>query len=158
MSDMRMQPARFRAILEAYGATPARWPDAERQAALDFAAMHPEAEAWLAEACELDLLFEAVKTADHLHAEADQTAFETALERFAVTAAMPTNVVALRPAAMQKIPETRRVSRELLWGAGIGLAACLAGALFGVNLSLMSLSDVRVTSVLEQVAMIDGGD
>jgi hypothetical protein len=34
----------------------------------------------------------------------------------------------------------------------------LAGTVFGVNLSLMSLSDMRVTSVLEQVAMIDGGN
>lgn len=45
-----MTPARMRAILDAYGATPARWPDAERVAAQDWAARHAEAFAALARA------------------------------------------------------------------------------------------------------------
>jgi hypothetical protein len=139
---------RFQTIIEAYGATPARWPEDIRQAMHTFIAAYPtEAQGVLAEARALDDMMEAVRVADHRHAEADQALFENVLAQF-----VPVDtVVALRPA--------RPVSgshRAVVWGIGFGLAACLAGAIFGVNLSLMSLSDLRVQTVLEQVAMIDG--
>jgi hypothetical protein len=106
-----------------------------------------EAHSVLAEARALDDMLETVKVVDHRHAEADQALFETVLAQF-----VPVDtVVTLRPA--------RALSgshRAVVWGVGFGLAACLAGAIFGVNLSLMSLSDLRVQTVLEQVAMIDG--
>jgi len=37
-----MEPARLRALLEAYGAEPARWPEEERAAAQALVAAHPE--------------------------------------------------------------------------------------------------------------------
>jgi hypothetical protein len=47
----------------------------------------------------------------------------------------------------------RRVSA--LWVAGAGLAACLAGAVFGINISLKTMDDMRAQAVLEQAQMID---
>jgi hypothetical protein len=43
----------------------------------------------------------------------------------------------------------------VLWATGIGLAACIAGAIFGVNLSLSSLGDARMQTVLEQTQLVD---
>lgn len=145
---MTIDADRFQTLIEAYGATPARWPEEAREAMHAFIAEHPaEAQSVLAEARVLDDMMDAVKAADHRHAEADQALFETVLAQF-----VPADtVVTLRPA--------RALSgshRAVVWGIGFGLAACLAGAIFGVNLSLMSLSDLRVQTVLEQVAMIDG--
>ncbi len=45
---------RLRRLLEAYGAEPARWPEAERQAALTLLATHSNAVRLRAEAAELD--------------------------------------------------------------------------------------------------------
>jgi hypothetical protein len=145
---LRVDKDRFEVIVEAYGATPARWPEDAREAMQAFIAEHPvEAHDVLAEARGLDAMMDAVKAADHRHAEADQALFETVLAQF-----VPVDtVVSLRPA--RALSGSRRA---VVWGVGFGLAACLAGAIFGVNLSLMSLSDLRVQTVLEQVAMIDG--
>jgi hypothetical protein len=50
-----MTSQRFARIVDAYGADPRRWPDAERAAACDFAQAHPdEAQARLAAAAWLD--------------------------------------------------------------------------------------------------------
>jgi hypothetical protein len=50
-----MTPERFRAIVDAYGADPARWPASERDAARDWAHAHRrDADAWLAAASQLD--------------------------------------------------------------------------------------------------------
>ena len=151
MSDMRLE--RLKAIIDAYGAHSARWPETEREAALACLATHAEAGAWLAEARALDGLMDALKAAEHGRAEEDQPLFEAAVERFAADFTPVNNVVTF-PVRRRTAP----VSRSVVWGVGIAFAACLAGAIFGVNLSLLSLSDLRVTSVLEQVAMIDGGD
>jgi len=52
---MTMTPQRFAQIVDAYGADPRRWPDAERAAAQAFAQAHPrEAAAPLAAAAALD--------------------------------------------------------------------------------------------------------
>lgn len=58
---MRME--RFLAILEAYGAVPERWPQAEREAAEAFAAAEPEAGRALAEAAALDRALDAAPKA-----------------------------------------------------------------------------------------------
>ena len=53
-------PARIRALAEAYGAEPSRWPEAERVPAQAWIAAHPgEARVLLAEACVLDNLLDA---------------------------------------------------------------------------------------------------
>jgi hypothetical protein len=152
MSDMRLE--RLKAIIDAYGAHAARWPEADRTAALALVEAHPQAQAWLAEARVLDGLMDAISLHDHAHVEADQPVFESVVERFAADFTPNSNVVSFPVSPVRR----SAASRSFLWGAGVALAACLAGAIFGVNLSLVSLSDVRVTSVLEQVAMIDGGN
>ncbi len=143
-----MTKDRFTAILAAYGANPARWPEAEREAALAFLAANPRA-VRLAEAAQTDAWLDMLTAADQVHDGADLALHGRAMAR--LTSAPDTlsnNVVALRPRNRPNLP--------LLWVAGLGLAACLAGAIFGVNLSLVSLETVRAQTVLEQVAMIDG--
>lgn len=152
-----MTEARFQALIDAYGALPARWPDAERQPALDFLTANASAQTLLAEACAVDDLLDAVKVTDHARAELDQTVFEAAIDRFSAEFMPAGNVVRFPPSVSAKSPR-RHVPWSMVWGAGIGLAACLAGATLGVNLSMASLSDVRAQTVLEQVAMIDSGD
>lgn len=58
--DAMMNEARFAALLEAYGAAPARWPAGERAAAQAFMAGQPaRARALLAEAAALDAALDA---------------------------------------------------------------------------------------------------
>lgn len=56
-----MQLDRFTALLEAFGADPKRWPDAERAAALAFAAAEPAAKALMRDAAALDALLDAAE-------------------------------------------------------------------------------------------------
>jgi hypothetical protein len=53
-----MDRSRFEAILEAYGARPERWPEAERAEAEAFARAHPELAPAVAEAERLDALLD----------------------------------------------------------------------------------------------------
>jgi len=57
-----MDRTRFEALLEAYGADPRRWPEAERAAAVAFASAHPEMGAVAAEAARLDAVLDAGRT------------------------------------------------------------------------------------------------
>jgi hypothetical protein len=54
---------RFKGLVEAYGANPARWPEAERAVAEAFANATPEAQRLLAEAAALDHVLAAAPTA-----------------------------------------------------------------------------------------------
>ncbi|HYE00512.1 MAG TPA: hypothetical protein VEH84_14095, partial [Alphaproteobacteria bacterium] len=56
--DAPMDAARLRALLDAYGARPERWPPAERAAALALLAASAEARAARAEAAALDALLD----------------------------------------------------------------------------------------------------
>lgn len=57
-----MNIERFRILVEAYGADPARWPEAERVAALLFAEQSAEARAALQEAAAFDRVLDAAET------------------------------------------------------------------------------------------------
>ncbi|WP_162875611.1 hypothetical protein [Sphingomonas crusticola] len=63
MTD-RMEFARFEALVAAYGATPSRWPEGERDAAEALARSDPRAAALLAEADGLDTLLFAHRVAE----------------------------------------------------------------------------------------------
>ena len=63
MSD-EMDPQRFEALIAAYGATPARWPEEERMAAEAFARNDPRAASLLAEADTIDALLFAHRVAE----------------------------------------------------------------------------------------------
>jgi len=135
-----MTPDRFRTLIDAYGASPDRWPEAERDAARLFMIREPRARLWLNEAAALDDLLDLAKTP--LSDEGTQRAVQRAM--------------AQAPTGSSVVPFPRRVRRiPVAMAAGLGLAACLAGAWLGVNYSLSSLSDARAQTVLEQVAMVD---
>ncbi|MCB1647500.1 MAG: hypothetical protein KDI36_18705 [Pseudomonadales bacterium] len=55
-----MDPDRFRTIVEAFGADPERWPEAERTAAQAFLASSPQAQQLLAAEQDLDALLDTV--------------------------------------------------------------------------------------------------
>lgn len=60
MTAERLNNERFRALIEAYGAAPARWPEAEREAALAFLEHSGEARELSDRAGELDAVLDGV--------------------------------------------------------------------------------------------------
>jgi len=106
MSD-EMDPGRFEALIAAYGATPARWPEEERAAAEAFARADPRAAALLSEADAIDTLLFA-----HRVAEPSRT---------------------LRAMVIESAPRRAAIGRRLrLWWSSIIFAAVAgAGALAG---------------------------
>jgi hypothetical protein len=156
----KLSAARVQAIIEAYGAEPRRWPQDERAGAIAYVKQNPERVApWLAEARQLDAMLDVLPLAETIDAEdvgsvhwrllahiapdsLEDTEFDDTAEE------MPSaEIVAFKPRAPRPMP--------VVWAAGIGLAACIAGAVFGVNLSLSSLGDARMQTVLEQTQLSD---
>jgi hypothetical protein len=122
-------PARIRALAEAYGAEPSRWPEAERVPAQAWIAAHPgEARVLLAEACVLDNLLDA-----------------WSLPRPAET--LRTRILAPAPAIVR---EARRRSFLLTLGGGAGLAAaCLAGVLAAPSLVSSPATSAAPTAIVQ---------
>lgn len=158
----KLSAARVRAIIEAYGAEPRRWPEDERTAAVAYMMQNPERVApWIEEARQLDSLLDVLPLAETVDAEdvgtvhwrllahiAPDSFEDVAFDEAAVD--MPSADIlpfAAKPRAPRPMP--------VVWAAGIGLAACIAGAAFGVNLSLSSLGDARMQTVLEQTQLVD---
>lgn len=99
MSEMDLN--RFETLVAAYGATPSRWPEEERDAAEAFARTDPRAKALLAEADSIDALL------------------------FAHKAAEPSRT--LQAMVIETAPRKPRLTgRAKMWWTGLGLA--LAGA------------------------------
>ena len=97
----KMDFARFETLVAAYGATPNRWPEDERDAAEAFARSDARAAALLAEADAIDALL------------------------FAHRVPEPTRT--LRAMVIESAPKKRRLDgRAKLWWSGLGIA--LAGA------------------------------
>ena len=135
-----MKAERFQAIVEAYGADPARWPEAERDAALVYAEQAGEAaQAVLAEARALD-----AGLANHTTPLPDAAAFARALKGAEA---------ALTPA--RRGPGFRLPSFGLdrvRLASGLMAAAC-AGVMFGVTLSDRLTADVQADAVLYQATL-----
>ena len=138
---------RFKAIVDAYGADPVCWPDAERDAALRFLTADARARAWLDEARALDKLLDA--GLEVASPEDEQAQLERVLARMLVRPA--TNVVAFP--RRRVMPRADRRVLPWLW-TGIGLAACIAGATIGTKVGLSSMDDVRAQRVLD-LAQLD---
>lgn len=138
-----MTEARFRAILEAYGAEPDRWPASERAAAISYMLDHAtKVQPWLEEARLTDGLLDTLSEAERLDLEDSRSLHWRTLEQ--LTQRMPqSNVVTFRPRAV-----------PVLWAAA-GMAACIAGAVFGMNITLSTMGDLRAQSVLEQAQVFD---
>ncbi len=161
----KLSAGRVRAIIEAYGAEPRRWPEDERAGAVAYMLQNPERVApWLEEARQLDSLLDVLPIAETIDAEdigtvhwrllahiapdsLEDTDFDTAAEEMPTAGVLPFEARVGKPRAPKPLP--------VLWAAGIGLAACIAGAVFGVNLSLSSLGDARMQTVLEQTQLAD---
>jgi len=127
-----MDDERFEALLAAYGADAARWPDAERALALRHLAATPSAHGLRAEAKRLDGLLDAWKMD-------------------AAGADLAHRVAATAPLARIFRPRT-------LWVTAAGLAAaCVLGVLVGADVGRTSLraqptseqSDPAVTAALD---------
>jgi len=149
--NKRMNEARFAEIVAAYGAQARRWPEAERTQALIFARDHAEvADRLLIDALSLDEALDLIP----LDIEADEAAEMRALAALmpvqAQNGAQAGNVVPFAARAPRA-----SATRPWVW-TGIGLAACIAGAVLGANLSLMSIGELRAQTVLAQVQIIDG--
>ena len=147
MKTVTLSADRFKAMIDAYGADSARWPAAEREAALRFAAEDARAEAWLEEARALDRLLDA----GHETASLDDEQGRHARMLADMLMNPATNVVAF-PRRRAAPPVNRRML-PLLW-TGIGLAACIAGATIGTKVGLSSMADVRAQRVLD-LAQLD---
>ena len=137
-----LDAARVRALAEAFGADPARWPEAEREGALAWMKAHPdEAAVLLAEARALDGVLDAWRL--------DPT-----------PAPLLRQVLAPAPAVVR---QARRRSFLLTLGGGAGLAAaCLAGILAAPSLMssspsgpLAALPSVQAVAIEETSASTD---
>lgn len=144
MMRKTMRSDRFRAIVEAYGVRPQSWPDHERQAALDFIERQPKkAQALMGAARETDMFLDLsrpLQPSETLH-------WET-LARLMPGLQSSAEILAFaRPV---------RPSPGFLLATGLGLmAACAAGMIVGINIGLMSATDMRVEEVLAASSMID---
>ena len=122
-SSSPLDAVRVRALAEAFGADPARWPETEREAALAWLQVHPaEASTLLAEARALDGVLDAWRLDPP-------------------PAPLVRQVLAPAPAVVR---QARRRAFILTLGGGAGLAAaCLAGILAAPSLLSPSLSGPR---------------
>lgn len=150
MPSSLMSEDRFREILEAYGADSKRWPQDERAEAISYMLDHAaKVQSWLDEARATDGLLNTLSEADRLSLEDSRSLHWQTLEHLARR--MPEaagNVVVLKPR------DNSPVRQPVLWAAA-GMAACIAGAIFGITFSLSTLADVRAQAVLEQAQVFD---
>ena len=123
---MSMGLERFERLVEAYGADPRRWPEAERAAAEAFLAGNAEARARMAAAAELDRLL----------------ALAPAIE--------PSDL--LRQRVLRAAP-TRSTIGPFGWLSGAGwAAAAAAGVLVGVSLGQQMNQSRAADEILEQAS------
>ena len=146
MKTVSVSADRFKAIVDAFGADPARWPEAERDAALRFMVQDDRAAGWLEEANAIDDLLSA--GFDATSAQDEQAQHDRVLANLLMNPA--TNVVVF---PRRVAPRANRRILPLLW-TGIGLAPCLAGATVGIKVGLSSMDDVRAQHVLD-LAQVD---
>ncbi len=124
-----MDEARFRAILDAYGADPAHWPEAERADALNLAASYPE------------LLVRARALDDALVLDKEGARADAALARRILNTA-PTRAP--------------RVAAARIVGPGLALAACaLLGLALGYGAGL-SAPDRDVVDLVLAMSFLEG--
>ena len=118
-----MNEDRFSALAGAYGGEIARWPVADREGAIAFAAAHPELAAALAgDAAALDAAMDAWPDADPGHD--------------------------LRESIIAAAPRERRMGRLWRWVAGAGIGMGLAAAAASGVAAGAVLAPVNVTRVL----------
>ena len=116
MTD-RMDLARFQTLVAAYGATPSRWPDAERAAAEAFVKADPRAAALLNDADMIDALLFA-----HRVAEPSRT---------------------LRAMVIEAAPARRPLLRRWrVWWTGLAFALAAGGGAFAGSAATAALEPI----------------
>jgi len=118
----KMDFARFETLVAAYGATPSRWPEEERDAAEALARSDARAAALLAEADAIDTLLFA-----HLVPEPTRT---------------------LRAMVIESAPKRRLAGRLRLWWSGVALALAAAGGVLAGSAATAALEPVTTNVVL----------
>jgi hypothetical protein len=131
-----MTPDRFATLIDAYGASPERWPASERQAALAYLQATPAAQALVAEAGRLDALLDRLE-APAVHID---------LARITATAQEPAaNVIAFKPKARAWPQQFRHWAR-----AGALAAAGICGLVVGMeNFSDQAVRNANASTALE---------
>lgn len=120
-----MTAARFKLLLEAYGAEIGRWPEAERLAAHAYAETAPEAAALLAEARHVDALLAALPSPQ----------LPGGLEQKILAGAGMTAQRAWHPgAALRRLLEALWPETSFWKPASVLASALVLGGLIGVNL------------------------
>ena len=133
-----MTPERFQTIVEAYGANARRWPEAERDSALEWASQHREqADVMLASSGELD---------DWLDADIVKPASTALFDRIVDSAP------AARPWQFWRRPRMRWPGIAVA-GVGVGVAGGLAGALI---VSFVLLTAATTTPVHDAAYLATG--
>lgn len=119
MTQEPMTMTRFGALIEAYGAAPARWPAEQRAEAQAYLAAHEEARTLLAEEARLDRLLDAVPD-------------------LAPSAALKAKILARASAAragggvISRAVKTLWPEASSAWPAGVLAASMALGALIGI--------------------------
>jgi hypothetical protein len=127
--------ARFRALLEAYGAEARRWPAAERAGALALLQESPEAEAARIETARLDSLLDRAPPTSPPRIAAAELARRVTV-------------------ASQETVRPYRIG-DMLWLRAVGLAAAaLVGLVVGAS-QLADFNDSSTDSTMASVAPID---
>lgn len=130
-----MNAERLEQLIEAYGASPRRWPADERAGAEQLLAERPDLRAGLAAAADLDHWLDASP-------------------RPRPSMALHDRVLASAVQAGRVRPRVFGLSRPLAWlaGAGMAAAAC-AGALSGMALTTHWTADARAEAVYDMASL-----
>jgi hypothetical protein len=130
-----MNIQRFKALVEAYGANPARWPEAERVAALLFTEQSGEARDMLREATAFDRLLDTA-------------------ESQATTRTLEDRILATFPAKVVK-PRTHWFVQHWIPAAAV---ACSLALGLAVGAALPGLAGVNDTAADPALIALSGGD
>ncbi|HZF36350.1 MAG TPA: hypothetical protein VE914_21335 [Candidatus Angelobacter sp.] len=138
MTTERMTPERLRAVIEAYGASAARWPVAEREAATALLAESAAARTLVTEAAPLDELLDAVPAV-------------------APTPAMRAAILALAPRAAQRPGDGWRGLIDALGGWRLAGAVLAASLVLGIVSGgwLLAGQSAESSPDLLQLALLD---
>ena len=125
---MTMDLVRFEQIIDAYGADPRRWPDAERTEAGGFLAGSEAARERVAQEAALDAVLDAVPSP------------------------IPSDLLAAR--ILRAAPKGRSLLDRVGWASGAGwAAAAAAGLVLGLSVGNQAVSAWQADTVLEQASV-----
>jgi hypothetical protein len=148
-----MNSERLRALIEAYGAWPDRWPEAERDEAIVALAGLPEADADLRAAQALDTVLDAWRMDAPTETFLRDIEARAMAQRPMQAPRSPRLSSGLRPPRLQPL-RLRRPALAWLSSAGLA-AACAAGIIAGVRLA--DLGPARPNDVESAAGILDGG-